>query len=43
MKLTRGIWIKNICLFGFGVLGLVTGTYASLTQIAYAFGVEDKT
>uniref|UniRef100_A0A915P115 Amino acid transporter transmembrane domain-containing protein n=1 Tax=Meloidogyne floridensis TaxID=298350 RepID=A0A915P115_9BILA len=43
MKLTRGIWIKNIFLFGFGVLGLVTGTYASLTQIAYAFGVEDKT
>jgi hypothetical protein len=42
MKLTRGVWIKNIFLFGFGFLGLITGTYASLIQIAYAFGNEDK-
>lgn len=39
--LTRGAWMKNLFLLGFGLLGFATGTYSSLVQIANAFGKED--
>ncbi|KAK0418287.1 hypothetical protein QR680_013477 [Steinernema hermaphroditum] len=35
------IWLKNIFLLAFALLGFTTGTYASLVQIAEAFGKED--
>jgi hypothetical protein len=41
-KLTTRVWLQNLGLFSFGILGFTTGTYASLVQIAAAFGIEDK-
>lgn len=33
------LW-KNVFLFGFGILGFVTGTFSSLTEIAESFGTK---
>jgi len=41
-RLTLGIWIRNLSLVTFGLLGFTTGTYSSMVQIVKAFGEEDK-
>ena len=40
-RLTLKVWVKNIILMMFGLLGFTTGTYASVRQIILAFGKED--
>lgn len=41
-KLTAKVWARNLFLFCFGLFGWATGTYASLIEIANAFGIEDR-
>ncbi len=35
------IWSRNLCLLVFALTGFLTGTYASLVQIAAEFGKPD--
>ncbi|TKR67635.1 hypothetical protein L596_023755 [Steinernema carpocapsae] len=42
-KLNWKIWLKNSLLLVFALIGFTTGTYASLVEIAKAFGKEDDT
>jgi proton-coupled amino acid transporter len=39
--LTWKIWLLNIMLFAFGVLGFTTGTYTSIRDIIKVFGKPD--
>lgn len=40
-ELTKWIWIRNIGLMMFALVGFTTGTYASMVQIIEAFGKYD--
>lgn len=40
-ELTKWVWIRNIGLMAFAMVGFTTGTYASMVQIIEAFGKED--
>lgn len=40
-ELSLGVWAKNIFLFLFALIGLTTGTYASVVEIVKAFGRDD--
>uniref|UniRef100_A0A7E4W1L4 Aa_trans domain-containing protein n=1 Tax=Panagrellus redivivus TaxID=6233 RepID=A0A7E4W1L4_PANRE len=40
-RLTPTVWLRNLTLMGFGLLGFTTGTYASVRQIILVFGQED--
>ncbi|CAJ0581006.1 unnamed protein product, partial [Mesorhabditis spiculigera] len=39
--LTKWVWIRNIAIMLFSIVGFTTGTYASLVQIVEAFGKSD--
>uniref|UniRef100_A0A1I7TG85 Aa_trans domain-containing protein n=1 Tax=Caenorhabditis tropicalis TaxID=1561998 RepID=A0A1I7TG85_9PELO len=40
-ELTKWVWIRNIGLMLFAMVGFTTGTYASMVQIIEAFGKSD--